>query len=438
MKKNICKANALILAGGFGRRLKNKTKNIPKCMVEIKNNKPIILHQILQLKKNGFKKICILLHHQNEKVTSFLKNGSQFGVKITYCIEENPRGTGGAVYDARKNLKNNFLVVLGDTYFDINLKKFYYFHKKSKSKILIFSHPNNHPHDSDLLITDKNNNVVDIKRYKKNDNKIPNLVCAGLFCMNKTVFNINSFKKGKIDLTKNVIKTAIKNRHLIKSYKSVEYIKDMGTPDRLKSVKEDILSKKIFFLSEKTKRRAVFFDRDGTIIKERGYINNVNKVEFFNGVERSLKILNNEGFLSIMVTNQPIIARGEMSEDKLFEIHNFIEKKFGHKGAYIDEIYFCPHHPHSGFKGEIKRLKIKCECRKPKNGLILNAIKKFNIDVKKSWLIGDATSDILAAKKSNLKSILVKTGYAGKDKKYKVKPNFITSNFNSAVRLILG
>ncbi|MCM8819148.1 MAG: HAD family hydrolase, partial [Candidatus Omnitrophica bacterium] len=151
---------------------------------------------------------------------------------------------------------------------------------------------------------------------------------------------------------------------------------------------------------------------------------------------KAIKKINELGYLAIIITNQPMIAKGLMREKDLEKIHKKLETELGKEGAKIDAIYYCPHHPERGFKGERKELKIKCKCRKPAIGLFLKAKKEFNIDFKKSFLIGDKTSDILAGKRAGCKTILVKTGYGGKDEKYIVKPLFVAKNLLSAVRTI--
>ncbi len=140
----------------------------------------------------------------------------------------------------------------------------------------------------------------------------------------------------------------------------------------------------------------------------------------------------------IIITNQPVIARGDCTFEKLETIHNKIETLLGKDGAYLDGIYFCPHHPDRGFKGEKKSLKMKCKCRKPNIGLLLDAQKNYNIDLSKSWFIGDTTSDILTGYRAGTKTILVDTGYAGEDKKYKIKPNYYAKSLLEAINLIIG
>ena len=111
-----------------------------------------------------------------------------------------------------------------------------------------------------------------------------------------------------------------------------------------------------------------------------------------------------------MVTNQPVIARGEVTWDKLQEIHNKMETELGKQGAYLDAIYYCPHHPHKGYEGEIPELKFDCDCRKPKPGMLIKAAQDLNIDLEKSWMIGDSDSDVEAGNAAGCKKIKIEEG----------------------------
>ena len=129
--------------------------------------------------------------------------------------------------------------------------------------------------------------------------------------------------------------------------------------------------------------------------------------ELLPGVTEAIRNINDSGYLSIVVTNQPVIARGEVSYEQLDEIHNKMETLLGADGVYLDGIYFCPHHPDKGFDGEIPELKYDCECRKPKPGMLLKAARDFNIDLSSSWMIGDGKNDILAGKNAGCKTVLI-------------------------------
>ena len=157
----------------------------------------------------------------------------------------------------------------------------------------------------------------------------------------------------------------------------------------------------------KNKQKAVFLDRDGTINKYVGFLRNIDEFELIDGVANAIKKINASGYLAIVVTNQPVIARGEVSFEELEGIHNKMETLLGKEGAYLDAIYFCPHHPHKGYEGERPELKFDCDCRKPKPGMLLNAARDFNIDLSQPWMIGDGENDIKAGQNAGCQTALI-------------------------------
>tara|TARA_B100001093_G_C26757773_1_gene984224 strand:- start:725 stop:1510 length:786 start_codon:yes stop_codon:yes gene_type:complete len=256
------------------------------------------------------------------------------------------------------------------------------------------------------------------------------------------MFNKNSLNdlepiSKRPDIAKNLFPLMLEFQKKLYGYISTEYIKDMGTPKRLLNVESDIDSGKVKSLRKKTPKIAIFLDRDGTINKEVDHLSTDIQFELIDGVGEAISQINSAGILAVVATNQPVIARGELTESELKVIHNKMDTLLGKEGAYIDRIYYCPHHPDQGFEGEIKSLKFNCRCRKPEIGLFINAKNDLNIILEKSWIVGDRTSDIMAAHKAGMKSVLVKTGYAGKDAKYKVKPDFVVNNLKDAIKIIL-
>ena len=121
----------------------------------------------------------------------------------------------------------------------------------------------------------------------------------------------------------------------------------------------------------------------------------------------AIRKINESGYLAVVVTNQPVIARGEVSFEELEEIHNKMETLLGKEGAYLDAIYYCPHHPHKGYEGERPELKIECDCRKPKPGMLFKAAEDFNIDLSQSWMIGDGENDVKAGSNAGCKTVLL-------------------------------
>jgi histidinol-phosphate phosphatase family protein len=426
---------AVILAGGRGTRLSSIIKRIPKPLVKI-GEKPVIEHQILLLRRYGIKKIWLLLGYMGEKIREHLGDGKKWGVKIYYHQEKEPLGTAGALKVLENFINKDFLVFSGDIMLDIDLQRFIKFHKDKKSDATLIVHPSDHPLDSDLVEVDNEGRIISLlKRPHLPEITFHNLSIASIYIFSPKIFKFIP-KNKKTDIEKDILPKLLKSNLKIYAYKTPEYIKDIGTPSRLAKVRLDYKSGKIAKLNLKNKQRAVFLDRDGVINEEVDQLSNVEDLKIYSFSAKAIKKINDLGYLVIIITNQPMIAKGFMTEKDLDEIHKKLETELGKKGAKIDAIYYCPHHPEKGFPGEVRELKIKCNCRKPKIGLFLRAKRDFKIDLKKSFCIGDQTMDILAGKRAGCKTILVKTGYGGKDRKFGVKPDFVVKNLFQASKLI--
>lgn len=423
----------LILAGGKGTRLKKYTEKIPKPMINILG-KPILLYQIESLKKYGLKDIIISVGYLGNVIKNYFKDGSKFGVNIKYVEESEPLGTGGSIDLIRNIVKDDFIVLFGDLIFNINWNKIINFHKQNKGIATFLAHSNSHPYDSDLLITDENYKIERIS-YKNEERNFyyKNIVKSGIHILNNRIFRYIE-KNVKQDFEKDIIKRALENSENIFAYKTSEYVKDIGTLDRLDEVEKYI--KNGFLFNENDKKGCIFLDRDGTINKYVGLLKDSREFQLEKNVSEAIKLINQNNYLCIVVTNQPVIARGDCLISEMEKIHNKMETLLGKKGAYLDDIYYCPHHPDIGFEGEVKELKINCECRKPKIGMIKKASEKYNIDLGKSLIIGDSTIDIMTGKNAGIKTILLKTGLAGTDKKYNVISDYCYDNLLQAVKMI--
>lgn len=388
------------MAGGKGTRIAQVNATVPKPMIPIEG-KPILEYQIETLKKQGYTDIILIVGHMGNVIQKYFGDGSAFGVQISYIVEEQPLGTAGALYFLKDEIQNDFLLLNGDIIFDVDIQKFLEYHCNQRTVATILTHPNSHPYDSGIIIADDKNRVTNW--LHKEDERLwyKNRVNAGLHMFSPRIFE--SFHEAKkCDLDRDVLKPLIKEGEL-SVYDSPEYIKDMGTPDRYYAVIEDIKSGKVSAKNLKNKQKAIFLDRDGTINKYVGFLTDINEFELLDGVTEAIKMINESGYLAIVVTNQPVIARGEVSVEELQEIHNKMETLLGQAGAYIDDIFYCPHHPHKGYEGERPEYKIECECRKPKPGMLFAAAEKYNIDLSESWMIGDGENDIEAGKNAGCK-----------------------------------
>ena len=409
----------VIMAGGKGTRIQSVVSDIPKPMIKI-GKIPVLEYEIKNLVKQGFTDIIITVSHLGHIIKEYFGDGSFWGANITYYEEEYPLGNGGALFFLRRQLDSDFLLLNADVVFDVDFHRFVKFHKEKGGLVTLFTHPNSHPYDSGLIIADENGRV---KKWLAKEEERPqyykNLVNAGLHIINPAVLdmvdagNIYGRKREviseKIDLDRQILKPLVQMGQVF-SYNSPEYVKDMGTPDRLQVVEKDFLTGRIKAKNLRNKQRAIFLDRDGTINIYKGFLRNINDFELIQGIGDAIQRINEQGYLAIVVTNQPVIARGELSKEELEEIHNRMETELGREGAYLDGIYVCPHHPDKGYEGEIAELKFDCGCRKPKPGLLLRAAENLNISLEESWMVGDSENDIKAGRAAGCRTALISAG----------------------------
>ena len=390
----------VIMAGGRGTRIAEVNSEVPKPMIPIMK-KPILEYEIDCLRKQGYTDIILVVGYLGQVVQDYFGDGSSFGVSIEYVIEETPLGTAGALYLLKDKISEDFLLLNGDIIFDVDIARFCQMHKKQGGIATILTHPNNHPYDSGIIVADQEGKVLNW--LHKEDERLwyQNRVNAGLHMLSPRIFEEFTELK-KVDLDRDVLKPLISRGELY-VYDSPEYIKDMGTPDRFYAVIEDIKSGKVENKNLTHKQKAIFLDRDGTINEYVGFLRSIDEFRLIDGVAEAIKIINQSGYLAIVVSNQPVIARGEVSLEELQEIHNKMETLLGQQGAYIDALYYCPHHPDKGFEGERIEYKVECECRKPKPGMLLEAARKYNIDLSQSYMIGDGRNDIGAGEAAGCK-----------------------------------
>lgn len=354
------------------------------------------------------------MSHLGEIIMDYFGDGSKispatgkpFGVNIEYYFEKEPLGNAGALFKLKDKLTEDFLLLNADAMFDVDFNRFVEYHKNRGGLVTLFTHPNSHPYDSGLIISKDDGSVE--KWLAKEDERptyYKNRVNAGLHVISPEILCAD-IQTAKVDWDRQLLKPLAGTGKMF-CYDSPEYVKDMGTPERYYSVCEDFKMGRVKAKNLKNKQKAVFLDRDGTINKYVGFLRSIDDFELTDGAAEAIKKINESGYLAIVVTNQPVIARGEVSVEELLEIHNKMETLLGMQGAYLDAIYYCPHHPHKGYEGEIAELKIECECRKPKPGMIISAAEKFNIDLSHSWIIGDGENDVKAGLAAGCKTALI-------------------------------
>lgn len=421
----------VIMAGGKGTRIASIANDIPKPMIRI-GGKPILQYQIENLKSCGLTDITLVIGHLGKIIKDYFKDGRDFGVNISYFTEDHPLGTAGALLKMPE-LTEDFLLLCGDIIFDVDFNRFIKFHQEHHAWASLMAHPNGHPYDSSLLIAEslppqgkgelpvESHRVVGWLNKEEERTYYKNSVNAGIEIISpqllattmKDYVPRHPEQPDKIDLDRDILKPNIPSGKIF-AYDTPEYIKDMGTPDRLHEVEHDLHSGKVAARNLSHSQKAIFLDRDGTINVYKGFLTHPDDFELLPKVAEAIRKINESGYLCIVVSNQPVIARGDCSFDELQAIHNKMETLLGKEGAFIDAIYYCPHHPDKGFEGEWLDYKFDCNCRKPKPGMLLKAAEEWNIELSQSYMIGDDERDIAAGTAAGCKhSYLLKTNEAG-------------------------
>ncbi|MCM1289909.1 MAG: HAD-IIIA family hydrolase [Corallococcus sp.] len=425
---------ALILAGGKGSRLAALTKGlIPKPMAVL-CGKPILLHAVERLRENGITELFLSLGHLHEVIEDYFGDGTQFGVHIRYIVENEPLGSGGALFYLKEEMDDDFVVCPGDAIFDVDFARMAAFHKEKNSYVTMFVHPNLHPYDSDLIISDASGKVTEIN-YKNSlrDFYYSNAVNAGILMVSPRALSF--FDKRKyVNMEKDFVSHFVPLGKVY-AYKSAEYVKDVGTPERFALTEQDIKRGLVAKKNLSHKQKAVFLDRDGTLNKYKGFITNADEIELVDDAIEAVRMINKSEYLAIVVSNQPVIARGEATFAEVEETFAKIETLLGNGGAYLDGIFYCPHHPHKGYKGEIAELKIDCDCRKPKIGLLKQAEQCYNLDMSKCVLIGDSNRDVETAQNAGIPVVKVRSELCEEEKYPACRK---ADSLLQAVKIVLG
>lgn len=410
----------VIMAGGRGTRISELYPDIPKPLIPV-DGTPVLEREICSLRDQGFTELILTVSHMGDKIMNYFGDGSRLGVSIQYYNEEQPLGNAGALFKLKEQLTEDFLLLNADAIFDVDFNRMVAFHKAHGGLVTLFTHPNSHPYDSGLLIADENNAVEQwLAKEDARPTYYKNRVNAGLHVISPEVLEMVSIDPEQVGTTDEATGKTVKvdlDRQLLKPlagtgkmfcYDSPEYVKDMGTPERFHQVEADFIAGRVQAKNLANKQKAVFLDRDGVINQYVGFLRKIDEFELLPGVAEAIKKINESGYLCIVATNQPVIARGEVTVAQLDEIHNKMETLLGLEGCYVDALYYCPHHPHKGYEGEVPELKIDCDCRKPKPGMLLKAAEDFNVDLESSWMIGDGENDVKAGKNAGCKTAYIK------------------------------
>jgi len=391
-----------IVAGGLGTRLHAATRALPKPMLPI-GGQPLLWRQIEQFRRAGIGRVVILAGHLAEVIEPWARAWSDKRCRVDVVVEPQALGSGGCLR-LLPAARGPWVVAFGDVAFDVDLRALVRTHLERGAYATAVVHPNDHPHDSDLVRLDATGRIEALHRKPHSPGlSTRNLVTAGVFVLDPAF--VAALPPAKLDLVHDALAAAIARGERAFGHETVEYLKDMGTPERYARVCADWDAGRI--AAAAGPRPTAFLDRDGTINRHVGHVSRPEQLELLPGVGAAIRRMNQAGVQVVVATNQPVVARGLCSEVELAEIHARLETLLGREGAFLDRLYACPHHPHGGFAGERPELKLACACRKPGPGLLEQAMRELRVDRARSSMFGDSPCDAEAAAAARVRPVLL-------------------------------
>ena len=413
---------AVILCGGKGKRLKSKYKSTPKVLIKFKNKSNLEI-LINNLYAQGINEILLLTNYLDHKIKREVeKKFKNKNIKI--LSEKIYSGTGGALKESSGYIKKNFILVLGDIYTNFNFRNFIKNCDKKKSYVVV--HPNSHPDDSDTVELNHKNKIIRV--FKKKQTNKPNLAMAGIYLLNKKILNFNN-KKKNIDLTKHIL---LKNNNLY-AYNSIDYIKDYGSIKRLNTVRKDLK-----ILESNSKRKSmissIFVDRDGVMNRELGVIKKMKNFDIFDDSLEAINKLNRKQIPCFLVSNQAALSKKLISFKFFKKIHRRLEFKLSSKKAFFNDYSYCPNFKNLKFIEN--NFNYFSKFRKPNPGMILSLKKRYKLNLKKSYFIGDSDKDIATGLRAGCKTVLIR-GPKLKNYKLDVKPDYVFNDLKKAINYLL-
>jgi histidinol-phosphate phosphatase family protein len=404
-------SQAVILCGGKGTRLGALVSDIPKPMLPIAGI-PLLDRTLQLLKRHGISDVILAAGHKADVIRQHYERGFD-GITVSVYVEAEPRGTAGAVRMLAEQLDDDFLLVYGDVFLDFDIGALARDHEANTAAGTLLVRPSDHPWDSDLVVADDDGLVTRFLNKHRPQGLYKNLANAAIYALSKRIVEFIP-EHGSSDFVKEVFPAALEHGVQLRTHllEPGGFVKDMGTPERLAKVEEYLRWQGL-----KTQARAqrgpiatVFLDRDGVLNIDKDLVKSPTEVELLPGAAEGLRLLNEAGLKTIIVTNQPVVARGLCTLEGLDAIHARLRDLLAQHHARFDALYYCPHHPETHHSEGVMELRRACDCRKPAIGMIMHAAEELSLDLGRAVMVGDSSVDIETGVNAGIRTILLTTG----------------------------
>jgi histidinol-phosphate phosphatase family protein len=425
----------VVLCGGKGTRLAPVLGDLPKVLAPLAG-RPLLAHLLADLARAGARRVVLLAGEGGLVVSDAARALAPPGMQVQTLVETEPLGTAGALRSIEAQLPERFLLAFGDVYTCVDWRRLSSAALVSGGLGTLLVHRSSHPQDSDVVALDDHHRFVGwIGRGERRRRAVggSGLTNAAVGALHRDV--LHRIPAGRpSDLTSEVLPPLVDARAPLFGYVSSEYVRDIGTPDRLAAVDADCRA-------GRTRLRAelVLLDRDGVIVDgERSPIRSPGSVHLLPGAADGIRLMNEAGIRVAVVTNQAVVARGHCSLTTLEAIHDRLHELLAAEGARLDALYFCPHHPETNWQEGARELRGPCPCRKPSTGMVEQALEESGIPPWRSVVVGDATIDLQLAANAGLPGIGLATGIAGRDGLHPARPTWQFDDLRSAARWLVG
>lgn len=384
---------ALVLCGGLATRLGDVAADVPKCLQPVAG-RPFIDHVLWQLRRHGVRRVVLCTGRLHEAVAAHVSDGSAFGLEALYSREPEPLGTAGALALAAPLVQGDLAFALnGDSLCDCNLTELSRQLRASASAeaVLALSRVEDAGRYGSVALGEDSL----VEAFVEKDRSASGLVNAGVYCLRADW--LGSLAAVHSSMEREVFPLLAEQGRLVGMPTDAPFV-DIGTPESLAAAQP--------FVEGWRHKPCAFLDRDGVVNFDVGHLCDTAQFEFTPGMPDAIKLLNDIGWLVVVITNQAGIGRGKYTEAEFEAFTEWVDDRLAEGGAHVDAVYHCPHHPTAGV-GEYRGA---CECRKPAPGMVLRAIAEWEPDVSRSFLLGDKESDVAAGEAAGVRSVLYTGG----------------------------